>query len=71
MFRSTFISLIKSSVRNDFSVAFEHMEQVKPLTCSSALVICALAAPIDSASMAINNFRVFIFDQKLIVKNKE
>jgi hypothetical protein len=51
---------MKGSVRNDFSVAFEHMEQVKPLTCNSALTNWALAALIDIANRAMKIFMVFM-----------
>jgi hypothetical protein len=59
-FRSGLISLMKGKVRNDFSVALEHIEQVKPLTCNSALTNWALAAPIDTANRNMKIFKVFM-----------
>ncbi len=52
----------KSSDRSDFSVACEHIEQVSPVTCSSAVEICWAEAPAaPDRSIMINNLIVFMF----------
>ncbi|MNT75492.1 hypothetical protein D3C72_2143910 [compost metagenome] len=61
LFKSGFTELMKPNVSKDFCVALEHIEQVNPVTCKSAVdICCAEALTAKKSIIMLNNFIVFM-----------